>query len=86
MAAFFFKEGNIWVCKEDNTTAEQIVTSGNYVLEIENGTVLSMYGDNTYTNTILEEVEVTNIHKDRIGTAYTDVADFITTNEEFFQN
>lgn len=86
MAAFFFKEGNLWVCKEDNTLEEQVLTSGNYVLEIENGTTLSLYGDNTYTNLALSETEVTNIHKDRIGTAYTDVADFITTNEEFFQN
>lgn len=84
--AKFFKEGELWICQDDKSQAEQIVTSGNYVLEIKDGLVLSLYGDNTNTNTILEETDVTGIDKDRIGTAYIDVADFITTNEEFFQN
>lgn len=85
MAAKFFKEGNLWYYQRDGEINEQVVPSGNYVLQYE-GTVISMSEYSTFTNFLIKDEEVTNIDKDRIGTAYIDVADFITTNEDFFIN
>jgi len=81
--AKFFKEGEHWVCQDSGEQSERIIPSTNYVLKYK-GTIVSIYGTNTSTNTRLKNVEVTAISKDRIGGFYIDIADFITTNEDFF--
>lgn len=83
MPTKFFKESNHWVVQKDAAVRERIVTPGHFILE-EKNSYLSIVGSSTDIDVLFRNVLVTDIVKDRIDTPYTDVAEFILTNESFF--